>query len=235
MSPRAVTDSTAKDIWETLKTGVSHKWLAERFNVGVKVIEGIAEGRTYREITGGSKVTFEEYTPKARSRSASHPKVRTPKSEMDYVTEHAKCAGCGELFMLDSRFKAARMLDGEYFYCPAGCSLTYDKKKALIEAQEEETGHVVVMTVGDSEISARPAGDDDEVPQWHVGFQGKLQVSTLNEIMNDLFDQLMRIQGLDVEGIAIPYGGTATAYAVGEISKIGESLQTIQDYIGPRA
>lgn len=234
MSPRAVTDAVATNIWGDLRAGVSREELAKRFNVGIKVIEGIAEGRTYRDVTGGSIVPFNEASPKAPSKPTTHPKVITPKSEMAYVTEPAKCAGCGELFMLDSRFKAERMKDGDYFYCPQGCSLTYDKGREVAALQEEESqarewSPTFVMHHDLHSLAAQQMKNPEDPKQedyWWVKFDGTVPSHVLNEIVHEMWDKLMTQQGIAVDELGSRLNGTIR----GEIRS--EMIDALKQFTG---
>ena len=148
--------------------------------------------------------------------------------------EHVKCAGCEELFMLDSRFKADRMEDGEYFYCPAGCSLTFDKDRALIEAKEEEPERdkAVVITLGGSQLSAHPV--DNEGARWQVNFGGSLDSTVLNEIINDMYDQLLVFQGVAPDEIGCTIRGTATAMVTYEARKMREAVEALEKKVERR-
>lgn len=195
-------DATGSDAW---------KWLTDSYDVGIK------------------RSTWEhpDYSGAARKRAKALGVPETSMLAGDEVPEFAvvRCAQCSEVFSMDKRLRDERRVDGEDFYCPNGCCLTYHSDNAADPhvADDEPPPRLFSMSMGDAQLSAYP-GDNDK---WVVQFSGPLNGWVLNEIINDLYDELLVAQGIDVEGIGTAIRGTVgsgMARAVRDVKRSVDEL-----------
>ncbi len=132
--------------------------------------------------------------------------------------QHQKCAGCGEFFMIDKALRDDLLGSGEYFYCPRGCSLTFDETKSTVSMDEDGEGASALrMSVGETQLSARPI---DDGLRWNVNFGGHMESMVLNEIINDMYDRILVTQGIDTVEMGVGIRGTASSAIVSEAREL---------------
>lgn len=166
-----------------------------------------------------------EPAPPPLEASEPHPKIKIPRGDIEQM-EPVKCAvpECGTVFMIDARDKKDLMETGEILYCPQGCPNTYDKDGGQAEAPEDEPDpeHVLTMVFDQTYLSAHPKKGDF----WQVKFDGEIKSWVLNEIITDLYDRVLRAQGVDTDEVGSMYG-TRSASAEYELRKIREEIQAL--------
>src|ERR1051325_4459830 len=99
--------------------------------------------------------------------------VRNEQFRVDVTLVTEDCCNCGVVFAMTTEFKAQRLRDQAWFYCPAGHAQRYTGKT---EAQKLKDDLERVKADRDSWIAqaAQYAAAADEVRKAHAATKGKL-------------------------------------------------------------